>query len=82
MPVGSPGAILEGVEAALLEAVEELVPCNSGDAELAAQRGHLLALEEPGYESEAFIHRLTLFPGHLWRSPNAERCKPCPRNGV
>jgi len=30
----------------------------------ARQRGHLLALEEPGDESEAFIHRSTRSPRH------------------
>lgn len=65
MPVWPSRAILEGFETALLEPVEELVARDPRDAELAAKRGHLLALEEPGYESKAFIHRLTLFPGHL-----------------
>jgi hypothetical protein len=31
---------------------------------LSAQRRHLLALEEPGNESEAFIHRSTRSPRH------------------
>ena len=82
MPIGPAAAIVERVEAALLVAVEDLVAGDPRDAELPAQRRHLLALEQAGYESEAFIHRFTLFPGHLGSSPNAEMCKPCLRNNV
>lgn len=45
-----------------------------GDSELAAQRRHLLAFQQAGYESEAFIHRLTLVPGHLGGLPQMRRC--------
>src|SRR5690606_31103871 len=50
------------------------------DAELPAQRRHLLSLEQPGDEPEAFVHGSTLLPRHPGRSPNARLCKPCVRN--
>jgi hypothetical protein len=41
----------------------------------------LLAFEQAGDESEAFIRRFTLVPWHLGGlSQNAEMCKPCARN--
>jgi hypothetical protein len=45
-----------------------------GNAELAAQRRHLLAFQQAGYETEAFIHRLTLVPGHLGALPQMRKC--------
>ena len=45
-----------------------------GDAELAAQGRHLLAFQQAGYEAEAFIHRLTLVPGHLGALPQMRKC--------
>ena len=51
LPVRCPAAIVEAIEATVFVAVEDLVAGDSGDAELAAQRCHLLAFEEPGYET-------------------------------
>src|SRR4030095_1338733 len=67
-------AVVEPVEAACLVAVEDLVAGHPGDAELAAHRRHLLAFQQTGYEAEAFIHRLTLFPGHLGALPQMRKC--------
>lgn len=61
--------MLEGLEAAGLEALEELVAGDPRDTELSAQRGHVLALEPSGHESEGLMHRFALSPGHLGRSP-------------
>ena len=55
-------------------------PWSSADTELPTQGRHLLALEEPGYETESLIHRFTLFPGHSGSPPNAVMCKPSVRN--
>jgi len=52
------------VKVALLAAIEYLVAGDPGNAELAAQGRHLLALEEPACEIQTVIHRFTLFPGH------------------
>jgi hypothetical protein len=45
--------LVQAFEATGLVALVDLVPSDPGDPELAAQRSHLLALEEPGHESEA-----------------------------
>jgi len=37
-------------------------------------RCHLLAFEQAGDESEAFIHRFTLVPGHLGGLPQMPKC--------
>jgi hypothetical protein len=67
-------AVVESIEAACLVAVEDFVAGHPGDAELAAHRRHLLAFQQAGYEAEAFIHRLTLFPGHLGALPQMRKC--------
>jgi hypothetical protein len=73
LPVGCPAAVVERIQAAFLVAVEDLVASDPGDAELAAQRSHFLAFEEAGDKAEAFVHRLTLFPGHLG-APQMPKC--------
>jgi hypothetical protein len=73
VPVRPTRSILEGFEAALLESIEKLMTCDPRDAELAAERGHLFAFEESGYESETFIHRFTLIPRHLG-APQMQQC--------
>jgi len=81
LPVGGLAAVVQPIEATGLVALKDLVAGDPGDAELPAQRRHLLAFEQAGNESEAFIHRFTLVPGHLGGlPPNAEMCKPCARN--
>jgi hypothetical protein len=46
--------------AAGLVPLKDLVAGDPGDAELPAQRRHLLAFVQAGDESKAFIHRFTL----------------------
>src|SRR5690606_28385996 len=82
LPVGAPAAIVQSVQPVFLVAVEKLVACDPGDTELAAQRSHLLAFEQTGDEPEAFVHAITLLPGHSGPPPNAGGCKPCLRNEV
>ena len=64
MPIGPTAAVIEGIQAAFLVAVEYLVAGDARDAELPAQRRHLLSLQKTGNEAKAFIHGLTLIPGH------------------
>jgi len=66
-------AIIEGIQTAVFVAVKDLVAGDTGDAELPAQAGHLLALQKASYKSEAFIHWFTLFPRHLG-SPQMRQC--------
>jgi hypothetical protein len=65
MPVGPPAAIGQPVEPAVLIPLEDLVAGLARDIELAAQGRHLLAVEQSRYESETFIHLVTLLPGHF-----------------
>ncbi len=69
--IGSTRAVVEPLEATGLVPLIDLVASDSGDSELAAQRGHLLALEEPGNESEALVHRFTRSPRHSGAPQNA-----------
>src|SRR5947207_12803491 len=52
VPVGPSTAIGESVEPAVLIALVDLVAGLARDIELAAQRRHLLAIEQPRYQSE------------------------------
>jgi hypothetical protein len=58
-------------EPVILVAIENLVASLAGDTELPTHDSHLPAIEQAGHKSEAFIHTITLFPGHLRVSPNA-----------
>ena len=51
LPVGRTALVTEAMQAAFLVAVEDLVASDPANAELPAQRCHLLAFEEPGYET-------------------------------
>jgi hypothetical protein len=73
VPIRSAAAVIEGVKTAFLVAVEDLVAGDPRNAELTAHRSHLLALEQPSYKSEAFIHRFTLLPEHRG-SPQKADC--------
>jgi hypothetical protein len=72
LPVRCLAAIVEPIEAAFLVAIEDLVAGDPGDPELAAHGCHFLAFQEPGYETEAFVHGFTLIPRHPGAPPNAE----------
>src|SRR5580698_3824783 len=39
--------------------------CFAGNIELPAQHRHFLAFQQPGHESESFVHLGTLLPRHL-----------------
>ncbi len=89
MPAGSPAAVGQSVQPAVLVPLEDLVAGLARNIELAAQGRHLLAVKQSGYEPEAFIHLVTLVPGHfaLPQSPEVlplfqeahkglQRCEP------
>jgi len=65
MPVRSPAAIGQAVQAAVLVALKDLVASLARDIELAADRGHLLPVEQAGDETETLIHLGTLLPRHF-----------------
>src|SRR5262245_39066544 len=56
--------IAEGLHAAVLIAVEDLVAGLPRNPELGAQRRHLLALEQAGDKPESLVHDVTLLPRH------------------
>jgi hypothetical protein len=58
-------AVGESVEPAILVALEDLVAGLARDIELAAERRHLLAIEQSRYESKTLIHFVTLLPRHF-----------------
>src|SRR5689334_16727119 len=60
----SMAAIAEGLHAAVLVAVEDLVARFARNAELGAHRRHLLALEQAGDKPESLVHDVTLLPRH------------------
>jgi hypothetical protein len=72
--------VLQSPESFISVAIKDLVAGLAGDAELPAHDGHLIAIEQAGHKSETFIHTITLIPGHLRYSPNAELCNLCARN--
>jgi len=79
MPIRTSGPILQPSEAVILVAIVDLIARFAGDPKLPSQDSHLLAIEQAGHKSESFIHMITLFPGHLRTSPNAELCNLCVR---
>src|SRR5205085_7756198 len=79
--VGPATAIGESFEPAILVALEDLVAGLARDVELAAQRRHLLAVEQSRYESKPLIHLVTLLQGTL-RSRKVQKCYLCVRNEV
>src|SRR5436189_6469640 len=62
LPVRSSAPVGEGLDAAVLVAVEDLVTSLPRNPKLAAQRRHLLALEQAGDKPESLVHDVTLLP--------------------
>src|ERR1700688_2249299 len=76
-----PRSVAQGFQAMLLVALEDLVPRLAGDAELAAQKAHLLAFQAASHETQALVHNRTLFPRHRHFPPAIAggKCYPCLR---
>ena len=64
MTIGPAAAIVQSLQTAVAIAIEDLVSGDPGDTKLPAHDRHLLTLQQPGYKSNTFIHRLTLSPRH------------------
>jgi len=69
----------EGIEALLFVSVEDFVAGFPGDAELLAQIGHRLALDQAGHEDKTLFHSRTHFPWHPRLRQNGEKRYPCVR---
>lgn len=68
LPTGCAAAVVEGIQTAMLIAIEDLVAGDPGDVERPAQGRHSSAVQQAGNESQAFMRRFTLFPG-IWALP-------------
>src|SRR5712691_10833695 len=75
-------AIGERPDAAVFVAVEDLVARFARDAELGAQRRHLLAVEQAGHKAEPLVHDVTLLPRHAPSSEGAKVSPMCPEYRV
>jgi hypothetical protein len=64
LPVRAVAPIAEGLNPAVLVAVEDLVAGLARNPELGAQRRHFLALEQAGDKPESLVHDVTLLPRH------------------
>ncbi len=65
LAIGPPGAVRQRFKPASVIAALNLVAGLARDAELPAEAGHLLAVQEPRDEFEPFIHGFAHFPGHF-----------------
>jgi hypothetical protein len=72
-------SILKSQKTDIFVAIKDFISCFAANPKLAANNGHLLAIEELGHQSETFVHTITLFPRHLGPSPNALMCNLCVR---
>jgi hypothetical protein len=74
-------AIAERLEAVLFVAVEDLVAGLARDAELPADLGHRVTVQQSGDKSQTLVHYRTLLPGHRHLPPGMPggRCYPCVR---
>jgi hypothetical protein len=82
LTIRSSTAIAEGLDAAVLVPVEDLVARFPRNPELGAQRRHLLTLKQAGDESEPLVHDVTLLPRHAPSSEGAKVSPMCPEYGV
>src|SRR5580700_6931785 len=53
------------LQSGILVSIKDFVTGFTRDVELAAQRRYLLALHEPSYKPQPFVHFGTLLPRHL-----------------
>jgi hypothetical protein len=74
-----PRAVGQPFQADLVVAGEDLVAGLARDAELPAQRRHLLPVQRSGNKPQPFIHGPTRLPGHLALPQKARLCNPCLR---
>ena len=90
MPIRPPAPVGQPVQAAVLVAGVDLVAGLAGNAELTAEAGHRLAVQQAGNESKTFFHDTTLLPGHNLSPAKGEsvthvsgmKCHPSLRKGI
>jgi hypothetical protein len=63
--MGAPALVLQTFNAYFFISIEYLIPSFSGDTKFPADRCHGFAIQQSGYKFNAFIHQVTLIPGHL-----------------
>ena len=80
--IGPSTSVREAIDTAVFVTVVNLVAGLAGYAELTAETGHLLAIQEAGDKSETFFHNIALLPGHGSFSRKGRKCYPCLRYEV
>jgi hypothetical protein len=73
-----PRSIAQGLKPMLLVAIENLVAGLAGYAELPADVGHRLPIQQAGNKTQAFFHHRTRFPRH----PHLTLAKPAKKRKV
>jgi hypothetical protein len=75
-------AIRQPFQSAILVPIEDFMACFAGNIEFPAQHRHFLPFQQPGHESESFVHFGTLLPRHFASPAKAGKCYLCVRNAV
>src|ERR1700730_7878921 len=79
IPIGTAAPVRQPLNAAFLIAVEDFVPCFTGDSELPAKFGHPLAGSPASHKLQSFVHYRTLLPRHHSLPKKREKCNLCVR---
>src|SRR4029078_2279049 len=78
-PVRPSRSICQSFQTAVVIAADDLVTGLARDAEFAAQRRYLLAIQNPRTEFETLVHAVALLPRHLRSPRKGQKCNPCLR---
>jgi hypothetical protein len=76
VPIGSPTAVRQALNSAILVAVVDLIAGFPRDSELMTEACHLLSIQEPSNESKSFFHDIALLPRHNTFSLLREKVLP------
>src|SRR5580704_2762097 len=79
IPIGTAAPVRQPLNAAFLIAVEDFVPCFTGDSELPAKFCHPLAGEPASHKLQSFVHYRTLLPRHHSLPKKGRKCNLCVR---
>jgi hypothetical protein len=80
MPIRPAAAVGQTLKAAVIVTPQDLVAGLARDAELPAQPGHLVAVQQPRHKLQPFIHLVTLLPRHFALLAKGQKCNLCRRN--
>jgi hypothetical protein len=80
VPVRPARTVCQTFQSAVVVAPENLIAGLARDAEIPAQHGHLLSIQNPRDELQPLVHLATLLPRHLCSPRKGQKCNPCLRN--